>query len=96
MRLSVNHHRLSRPIAAAIVIAALSVGLTSATAHGELEVSPAQLRALVQEALYWEAVCAPLMPVNGEVVRCAEPTGGWVPVDESDWWDDYLRIMRGG
>lgn len=88
--------RIVRPLLAAVAVAGLSVSLTSATVHGELEVSPAQLRALVQDALYWEAVCAPLMPVKDEVVRCVEPTDDWVPLHESDWWDDYLRIMRGG
>lgn len=88
--------RIIHAIAVATSAAALSVGLTSAVAHGELEVSPGQLRSLVEEALYWEAVCAPLMPVNGEVVRCVEPADGWVPLSQADWWPDYLRIMRGG
>lgn len=98
MRLGV---KVRRAAALGALLLGLSAGLVAA-APRELEVSPGQLRTLVQDALYWEAVCGGLMPVttfdedHNPIIVCREPSGGWVPITESEWWDDYLRIMRGG
>ena len=87
--------RLLRATTLALMLVGLAVGLTAATVTVSLDDVPVdQLRARVQEVLYWEAVCAPQQPVlipGG--LDCVEPRDGWVPLSQQDSFDDLLRYI---